>query len=353
MWLNYKIFGWNRFISTDSRLFSSETVSSGSERIIQFREVEEHFVEGRLASVYVCISTPNFAQGCTCPGNEGDFSTCSCTIRDCCWITNCDLLTFGDISSFPPVFPPGGGGTGSGGSGGGGSPPSPFPCPSLQGRAAAPPPGCGSTGNPPIYPAPPINILAMLTEYTTAINSASEIMVVQANNEHVEYGQAIVRHKTNSTIYTKNKRTDNQPNYVEIVHYVTANEVLIGEEHVHEDFPNKTNPLDRSAPSMSDIFALSKNRAIPNFVSFINCGNVRYALVIENLAVFAQFYRNNFRQVDELDKQQNTIAGQQPNWNSNWQLATEIALLQLLGANSGVAIYKSNNTEKTNFIKLN
>lgn len=203
---------------------------------------------------------------------------------------------------------------------------------------------------------PPVDIKALLTSYAIAINAQSEITFNKSNLQKVEYGLAIVKN-TAGLIYAKNETTDNDPNHVTINYFLLTNEILLAEEHDHPDSENQTNPLDRSAPTTGDVLALSKNISKPNYVGFVNCGNVRYAIVIENAAKF-QAFKNLYitrESKDQLFKTQQDLTYDNPIHTTNWQLATQNALVSSIGSAdiNGIGIYVSDNPTKTNFIKLN
>lgn len=212
-----------------------------------------------------------------------------------------------------------------------------------------------------LNPGPSDEILTMLKTHAIAIKADANRVyneksnVPDASGVKAEWGYIIVR-TSDGVVKIKNERTDGLNWYVKINYYTSQGEFILGEEHTHPDEDNQTNPVDRSAPTMSDVLALRKNRNKLNYYSFINCGNKRYALVIEDVNLATNYFNRFSPQKDlEYDDEQYRIAKNQPNWYSNWQNATQVALLTLIGisSTSGIGVYETDDNDKTNFIKLN
>ena len=153
-WLNFKIFGYTKFWVTDTLLFQSQYGTKPGQRIIKLNGDSNMIAAGKVASVEICITQPA-QSGCSC--TDGDLSTCTCAIPNCCWVTDCTVLTFGGGEEMGngnegTTYTPVGGGEGTGGNT---TYPDPFPCPILQGKEA-PLPGCEETGTPPVIPIPQV-----------------------------------------------------------------------------------------------------------------------------------------------------------------------------------------------------
>ena len=110
--------------------------------------------------------------------------------------------------------------------------------------------------------------------------------------------------------------------------------------------------MDRSAPSAVDLNGLRYN-LIQNFVEYAECGNVRFALVIEDVVKAKTFLKDFDALIVSL--QLITTAQSEANWFNDWQNATKITLKNYLGSasDSGIGFYISNNTQKTTYTKLN
>jgi hypothetical protein len=153
----------------------------------------------------------------------------------------------------------------------------------------------------------------------------------------------------NNNVYAKRCTTIHVTDQVILDRYVDVGERIMGELHTHPD--TSSSPLNRSAPSGNNLQTFNTNSRL-NYTLFVECGNVRYALVIENVDSVRNYLSAHFP--EDIESQQNILAQQQPNWVGNWQLATEVALKLLLGnsSNCGIGFYKSD-AAKLNFIKLN
>ena len=243
-----------------------------------------------------------------------------------------------------------GGGSGGGGTGGGGTPP---PC----GGAITPTSNLIETNAPctpgwePILPdEPPVTepVDSMLARYSRIFNSTADSIFLLSNTNNEEWGHILVQNSSNN-VYPKNCTTSHDPGFVKQNRSISNGETIIGELHTHPD-PDP-NPLNRSAPSGADLAPLRINSK-QNYTVFVDCGNVRYALVIENVSLSRNFFTSN--PIDLINYNHSVIAQSHPDAYSNWQNATQVALLQLIGNSSscGIGFYKSD-ASKTNFIKLN
>ena len=254
----------------------------------------------------------------------------------------------------------GGGGTGggTGGSGGGG------------GTGGSTPPDCGEGGptsgrnyNPcgggwtpiPIDDepggggsTPPEPIDSMLARYSRAIKPRTDSLLAKSLLHNWEHSMIIV--KNGDSIYLKNEKTSQDSLSTEVDFTLSPNEIILGYIHCHSSSSSNVN--DRSAPSGSDVKYL-RERMVTNFVQMTECGNAGYALVIED-PIKAKTFLDSLTRYD-LDDQLTTSATNVSGWFSNWQNATQVALINLLGsaASHGIGFYKSTDALRENWIKLN
>jgi len=158
----------------------------------------------------------------------------------------------------------------------------------------------------------------------------------------------------NGVIYPKNIVKSQDENSVYYNWYLAPGEVLLGQNHTHQD--PSTNTKDRPNFSDEDIAAIKQahgHQTIQNYTSFIECGDVRYALVIEDPVKAIAFFNANTPAI--INKKYLTNLNTNPNYSSNYQLAGQEATIAAIGsaAVSGIGFYKSTNTEKTVFVKIN
>lgn len=258
---------------------------------------------------------------------------------------------------------PSGGQQPSGGPGGGTGNPGGSPTTTTPPGWTPPPCGVGRMAN--VFyryncpPSLPDDIPGMLHDFAVAIKTASDGLfqtanTLSSNGNKVEWSHIIVKN-TSGTIYAKNPKTDGDPDDVTFNWYLTADETLLGAEHTHQS--ESSNLTDRPGPDDGDVLKMRQHRNTLGFTSFINCGNVKYALVIENTGLFST-WANQFvmpAQEDILDSTFQANTHSNPNYSTNYQLAQVQTLIALMGGvgDHGIGIYQSNNPEMTNFIKLN
>lgn len=251
----------------------------------------------------------------------------------------------GGSSGFPVI----GGNSGEGGTGGGWND---NPCRSIAATGGPAPCNTDGTGGwqslPNVLTDPsqgPID--SLLARYSLAINhQADSLFALSAAHHNWEYNMTIVMQ--DNVIYGKNIRTDMDSNGVAPDLRVNPGETLLATLHVHP----RANVADRSAPSHGDIYSLSST-LLQHFIQFVECGNLRYALVIENPAKAKAYLKTHTPEI--LLQAIYAIAVQQPNYYYNWQAATQIAVTGTLGpVNScGIGFYASTNSDKTIYQLLN
>lgn len=204
---------------------------------------------------------------------------------------------------------------------------------------------------PTTFPAPPISPIndSIPNILSRARNDQADSVFnwgLQNNNRE----QSFILVKKDGIIYPKNFQTGTLNGDKTRVNYTLGpDEQLVAYIHTH---PSPT-PLERSSFSSDDFIELTKNRNMLGYTAILECGNVRYALVIEDLAklnTFTSTRRNNvLRQGwDEA------IYGQ-PNIYSNGPQACVDGIIQYLGSSAicGIGFYRATAPNKTNFIKLN
>lgn len=169
-----------------------------------------------------------------------------------------------------------------------------------------------------------------------------------------EWSHIIVKN-TDGVIYAKNKKTDNEKDQVSFNWYTTANETVIACEHTHQS--ESSNLTDRPGPDIGDVLKMRQYRNTPAFTSFINCGNIKYALVIENNAKFIAWANQYVMPAaqDNLDSIFIANTKSNSNYSTNYQLAQVQTLISMMGSvsDNGIGIYQTSDPDMLNFIKLN
>jgi len=176
---------------------------------------------------------------------------------------------------------------------------------------------------------------------------AIELETHSSNNNWYEYCATIF--ENNGRFFPRNVKTDNddqwsKPNLLSNV----QGDIYAGVIHFHGDAVSG----NRSAPSGADVWFLRFKRR--QFVLFVECGNVRYALIVNDQNNCNAFTLNHSSQ--ELNQliynRANTLFGA---GGISWQKATEIALMEAIGSMSasGIGFYISTNADKTEFELLN
>ncbi|MBL7729612.1 MAG: hypothetical protein JNM88_00425 [Chitinophagaceae bacterium] len=201
----------------------------------------------------------------------------------------------------------------------------------------------------PVGTTPPEPVDSMLARYARGIDKTADSIFQLSMNSTIkeEWGFPVVQ--KNGNVYAKRCTTTHLTTQVILDRYIETGERIMGECHTHPD--TSSNPLARSAPSGYDLETFNTNSRL-RYTLFVECGNIRYALVIEDVNLCRAFL--SLHPSFQLGIAQEGLAMQQAGWQANWQHATEIALIQLLGPSSscGIGFYKSD-ASKLNFIKLN
>lgn len=250
-------------------------------------------------------------------------------------------------------------------SGGGGGSGSGTPWWNNGGPIGTPPPNppSGGVGGAPAWvyvtPPPPTTspdsvILQKLTAYSIAINPvADSVFQLSMITPQKEYGFIVVKNGNN--IYPKNIKTDSLENEVTQNWYLQSTETLLADWHAHPDPSADTNT--RPAPSDGDILALNSHghQSKLNYISFIDCGNVRYAFAIQDVTKANAFFRAINSGRDNILDQYSNLLQANANYNSNYQKAGQETVIAIIGAAAlnGIGFYKSTNAAKTQYQKLN
>ncbi len=270
------------------------------------------------------------------------FKSSELSCQDALWCTT--IWSFGNEEGW--IIGEGGGG-GSGG-GGGYIPPQ---CENSTSRGTTnpecPPRAWHPRNGSPWQNSEPID--SILSRSARAVNQKLDSIFNLAMSSGNEWGLVIV--KRNDSIYSVNIRTDNDSIQVKTRRFfrLQVGEMSIGDAHTHQA-PDSTS---RSFPSGDDLESLRGFKTQQNYFHFIEAGNVRYALVIENTTLAQTFFNNiTDKRYLIINHWEGALADQAA--YTNWRLATERSLIQLIGTSSstGIAIYKSNNLAKTSFDKI-
>jgi hypothetical protein len=189
---------------------------------------------------------------------------------------------------------------------------------------------------------------SMLAKYFTAFKAKSDSMLAKSLLLNQEHSMIIVR--KGDSIYLKNEATSHDSLSTQVNFSLAPGESSLGYIHYH---PSKSlNILDRSAPSGLDVKFL-REHLVNNFAQLTECGNAAYAMVIEDTSK-ARIFLDSLIRLD-LNQQLSDSAQKIAGWFGNWQKATQLALVKLLGPASlhGIGIYKSTDVMRKSWIKLN
>jgi len=341
MYMGCQVYGDSTFIIEDKRLFDYRELSDASRYFVLTGSGLHRTNSGIVITTTICF---NATVQDDPPGGGGSVRLAVLAEPiQICWSYD-QVIEF--VNPYMPsgtFIPTGGGSTGPGWW-------SDDPCREIDPTGNNG--GCGNNDtlgwvpldlNEP--PSDPVDTL--LKKYSLACNKiADSLMNLSLTNNNSEYVAIIVM--KNDSIYCKNIKTDNDSMSSTPNNRLAQGEILLGSFHTHPR--NAIN--DRSAPSGGDISFL-KSRLNQNYTLFVECGNVRYALVVEDVIKAGTFLKSN--SLNKLTDSLYAISLRQSNWFSNWQNATQVAVATTLGSAStnGIGFYISNNTTKTLYTKLN
>ncbi|MFD2918181.1 hypothetical protein ACFS6H_00590 [Terrimonas rubra] len=356
MRLNKHVFNYTDFKITDKRLFTgnipNDTAKAGM--MIKLREPGNN-ITGRLRYVELCVdiirtncTTPTAPQckpTCdNCPGY------CQTTERVCTGWWEDDSPGGGEGPSLPNP-----------GEGGGTNPPGPGnPCGGGRIIGARLPPcggggggtGGGSGGGGWIPIVPDENQWSgntpdsALIKASLAINKLADSIYKQLSvPNNWEYMFPIFG--KNENITTGMVRTDQQENSVTPKNMVKPGWQTIGMWHGHQGNGAET---ARMPHSHADIDYLRRHAATKNFISFVDCGNKRFALIITDVVKAKQFFVNN----NELQIYSNYKLPSGPQ-SGTIQHLRSLCVTNAIGSitNNGIGFYSADGPNFDNFILLN
>jgi hypothetical protein len=336
MRLDKAVFGYKKFSITDNNLFKR----NGKNAI--HVELRDSVIQNNLYEQVTCTSITITYNDCYAPDSDECSGGC-----DGCWfctaaihITSCTEGSGGGSSGGSGI-PTGGGPTGNGG------------CSGCGGGGQQGPSGNSGGGGwqPVVYSDEPIHdVTDSIPNILSRACSRQADSVFNWGLQNNNREQSFILVKKNDSIYPKNFTSGVMNGDKTRVNYTLApGETLLCYFHTH---PLPT-PQERGSFSPGDFIELTKNRNIPGYTAILECGDVRYAFVIEDLAklnIFTSTRRNNVLVPDW----ENAIYSQ-PNFYSNTTQACINGIIQYLGSAStcGVGFYKATAPNKNNFVKLN
>jgi hypothetical protein len=364
MYLDKLVFGEAEYKITDKRLFNNGTDYFDTANIERKITLTEQSVNTNSLLALICYT--NTVWTITANWHCPKIAPCTTTSCDGCGAYCVDysassnnVLSCGYENIGGPT---GGGPTGGGGGGSGPEIPHYYPCIPianfssnnvLPGDPLPPcPPPSGGTGYTPTPilndPISPINDSIPRKLSRACNHQADSVFNWGLQNGNRE--QSFILVLKDGIVYAKNFQPGSLNGDKTRVNYTLApGEQLLAYIHTH---PLPT-PLERSSFSADDFIELTKNRNIPGYTAILECGNVRYALVIEDLAklnTFTSTRRNNV-----LRQGWDDAIYSQPNIYSNGPQACVNGIVQYLGSASvcGVGFYRATAPDKNNFVKLN
>jgi hypothetical protein len=320
------IFNHSRYQILDDRLFASTITNS----LPNTAPTEILIVKGPIATeVIIMITHHHCTHTGACAGGVCD---------ECNYCVDTELLVTSIWNNA--------GGFGGGDNGGGDSP---FGSGGGGGSSS------GSTGWTAIPPPPPAPIVptlptdTVLNKISRAVSVKSDSMFNYANQPTVNKERGVIIVEKDGVIYTKNESEGDEsscePNYT-----LAKGEKLIGELHTHQS--GDTISKNRSCFSGEDISGLRYHLQY-QYTMIIECGNVRYIAVIEDVSKAIAFFGANKPRAIINDVWD--AAYGVPNGSANWQSVTQAVIVGLLDppGSTGIGLYISNNSNKTTFTKLN
>lgn len=358
MRLNKLVFNYTAFQITDKGLFTGnlpvlDTAKAGV--LIRLREPENN-ISGRLRYVELCVDI--IRTNCTTPTAPQCMPTCdNCpgycqTTETICtgWWED-DNPGGGEGPSLPDPGDGSGGGTNLPGPG--------DPCGGGRIIGARLPPcggggggtGVGSGGGwIPIVPdenqwfdSPPDSALI---KASLAINKLADSIYSQLSvPNNWEYMFPIFGNNDNIT--TGIVRTDQQENSVTPKNMIKSGWQTIGMWHGHQ---GKGAETARMPHSHADIDYLRRHAGTKNFISFVDCGNKRFALIITDVVKAKQFFINN----NELQIYSNYKLPSGPQ-SGTIQHLRSLCVTNAIGSitNNGIGFYSADGPNFDNFILLN
>jgi uncharacterized membrane protein YgcG len=334
MKLDQAVFGYTKFSILDNNLFKRNNKNAIS---IELAAPNQNSGNNLM-----------LAEGCsevTISWNDCPYPSCNGAGGSC---DGCSLCT----SSISYTFCTGGGGGGS--TGGSGIPPGGSPPGGGTTNGGGTPTGGGGGGWIPILnsndPVSPIND-SIPNILARACNTQSDsVFNWGLSNNFKEQSFILVR--KNGIIYPKNYKVGTEDGSgTKVNYFLGPGEVLVGYVHTH---PVEIDPKGRSFFSFNDIQEARKNAAFPSYCAIIECGNKRYALVIEDKTKLNAFINlNRLQELKNFKLEEITVG--LPNYNSNRQQASVNAVIGYFGSAAicGIGFYEATSPNKTNFTKLN
>jgi hypothetical protein len=315
---DYLVFGHREFRILDSSLFKGDSVTA--------KILPDSAVAGRLEPQVECT----FYQLVTCnlPQARGNVVMPSC------------YTSYQSYCTTTWVYFP----DGTGGGGGDGWTP-PDPC-DGKGMARQPelPEGCGGNntgGWTPVgldEPQAPEPIDSLLARYSRALKDTA-VFIYDNLSQPGNIEHAITLVEENGRYLPKYLRTNNDSSFV-IPHVMIGREVLRATWHSHVSRNPDSTARDTFSPD--DIDLLRNVRCLTqNFVSFADCRDKRYALVINDVTKAQRFFNAN--NVDSIDLKYTTMG------SGNTQQVDERCVKNVIGVDTlnGISFYVS--TDRPNF----
>jgi len=339
MQFQHAVFGDSIFVITESTLFGNAVFPTGGHGRREAK-IKGNNAAGRGNSVWDCTEiyycgTP-WAEECIGPGGC-DYDTgcptgqCFLYYADCTCILGCSGGGGGTYGDPPP---------GSGGGGGGTPPPPESNCqpPVVNRGADAPLPGSGCPPGwvpnpPPGNPPPPEPVDSLLNRYSRALKDTAIYIydnLSQPNN--VEYALTGIWQDNQVKIIERRTNGDSLQVFPKVM---IGNLILLFTWHSHVS--RSAELADRGSFSPNDIEMLRHVRCLKqNFISFADCRNKRYALVITDLTKATLFFNNNTKE-NILDNYTTTLSGTK-------QEKEEASIKNVIGsyAANGISFYVSN-----------
>ena len=217
--------------------------------------------------------------------------------------------------------------------------------------------GGGGNGSPPPPPPPPVRdsnyFKGLLNKQAVAISKLSDSAFKMAQNKKVEYSLIITQKGEN--VYARNMKTDNHADSVTMNYRPPTGETLIGEDHTHQDDIPNGPPNKRCSLDMGDVYALWNlgNFSKQDFTSFVEMGDIRQAIVIEDPVKATNFLYMLKKRPYLNDYLTKVVTS--PLYFTNFRQVTLNATLYQLSSSSfsGIGFYQTIDAGKVLFTKLN